>query len=80
MLLIGYIVLMAVPLFVVIGSPSISTGTTVAVYAAGIIADTIVFIVLVAVTLGYASRASRGQLFAIPLISTVTDRLFRLRR
>ena len=79
-LLIGYMVLMAIPLLVVIGSPSISTGATVAVYAAGIIADTIALIVLVVLTLSYANRAARGQLFAIPLISTMADRLFRLRR
>jgi uncharacterized membrane protein len=76
----AYVVLLAVPLFVVIGVPSISTGTTVLVYTIGIAADLVVFVALVAATLACASRASRGELFSIPVVSSITDRVFRLRR
>ncbi len=77
---IAYVALLSVPLVIVIVAPSISTGATVLVYAIGLIADIVVFVALVAATLAYASRASRGQLFSIPLVSALTDRLFRLRR
>ncbi len=76
----GFVLLMALPLLIVIAVPSISTGTTVALYAAGILADLIAFVTLVVLTIVYASRASRGELFSIPLVSALTDRAFRLRR
>ncbi len=77
---VAYIVLLAIPLVIVIGSPSISTGATVGIYAAGLAADLIVFVVLLVATLGYASKAARGELFSIPLVSAIADRVFRLRR
>jgi uncharacterized membrane protein len=77
---VAYVALLAVPLFIVIGVPSISTGATVVVYAIGLLADLVAFVALVAVTLGCASRASRGELFAIPVVSAIADRVFRLRR
>jgi uncharacterized membrane protein len=76
----GYLLLMAVPLLIVIAAPAISTATTVAVYAGGILADVIAFVVLVVLTVVYSSRASRGELFSIPLVSAFADRAFRLRR
>jgi hypothetical protein len=74
------LVLFALPLIVVIGWPSISTAATVWVYAAGIALDAVAFVVFVARSLSYAGRASRGELFSIPLVSALADRLFRLRR
>ncbi len=73
-------VLFALPLIVVIGWPSISTADTVWVYAAGIVIDVVAFVVFVARSLSYAGRASRGELFSIPFVSALTDRIFRLRR
>ncbi len=77
---IAYVALLAVPLAIVIGVPSISTGATVLVYAIGLIVDVVAFAALVGATVAYASKASRGQLFSIPLVSAITDRIFRLRR
>jgi len=77
---VAYLILLAVPLFIVIGVPSISTGATVLVYAIGLGVDLIAFVALVALTLACAGRASRGELFAIPVVSALTDRVFRLRR
>jgi uncharacterized membrane protein len=74
------LVLFALPLIVVIGWPAISTGATVWVYAAGIVLDIVAFVVFVARSLAYASRATRGELFAIPVVSALADRIFRLRR
>ena len=77
---VAYVVLLALPLIVVIGVPSISTGTTVALYAAGLAVDVIAFVGLAALTVAYASKAARGELFSIPVVSAITDRVFRLRR
>ncbi len=76
----GYLVLLALPLIIVIGDASISTGATVAVYAVGLVVDLVVLGALVAVTFAYANKAARGELFSIPVVSALTDRLFRLRR
>jgi hypothetical protein len=43
---IGFIIVMALPLLVVIGDAGISTGMTVGLYTAGLLLDAIVFIVL----------------------------------
>ena len=53
------------------------TGTTVAVYSGGLVADVLVFFALAALSLSYASKAARGELFTIPLVGALADRLFR---
>jgi uncharacterized membrane protein len=77
---IGYLVLLAIPLVIVIVDPGISTGATVGVYAAGLAIDAIVFIVLAVFAFTCAARAGRGELFTIPIVSALADRLFTLRR
>ncbi len=68
------------PLVVVVTFPNVSTATTVAVYALGLIVDLIVALAALAITLRYSARASRGELFAIPLITPLVDRLFPVSR
>jgi uncharacterized membrane protein len=77
---IAYLIVLAIPLAIVIGFSSISTGATVLVYGIGLTVDLIVFVALVALTLGYSSRAARGELFSIPVVSALADRVFRLHR
>jgi uncharacterized membrane protein len=76
----GYLVLMALPLIAIIADPGISTGTTVLVYAVGLGLDAVVFVALVASAFSFAARAGRGELFTIPLVSPLADRLFTIRR
>lgn len=76
----GYLVLMGLPLVAVIADPGISTGLTVTVYTVGLALDAIVFIVLAVLACSYAARAGRGELFTIPVISAIADRLFTIRR
>ncbi len=71
---------LALPLLIVIFNAGISTGTTVAVYAAGIALDLLFAIVLAVLAFTYAARAARGELFTIPLVSALADRIFTLRR
>jgi hypothetical protein len=77
---IGYVVLLALPLLVVIADAGISTGMTVWIYTAGLALDAIVFVVLTVLAFSYAARAGRGELFTIPLASTIADRVFTIRR
>ncbi|HYZ15550.1 MAG TPA: hypothetical protein VE591_04075 [Candidatus Acidoferrum sp.] len=76
----GYLVLLAFPLLVVIAVPAIGLGTVVWVYALGLAADLAVALFLFGLALSYRDRASRGELFSIPLVSALVDRLFRLER
>jgi len=77
---IGYMVLLALPLIVVISDAGISTGMTVWIYTAGLVLDAIVFVVLTVLAFSYAARAGRGELFTIPVISALADRLFTIHR
>jgi uncharacterized membrane protein len=76
---VGFVVLMALPLIVVIVDAGISTGATVAVYMAGLLLDAIVFVVLTVLAFSYSARAGRGELFTIPIVSALADRIFRVR-
>jgi uncharacterized membrane protein len=78
---IGYIVLMALPLLVVVfAGGGISTGTTIMVYTVGMLLDVIALIVMFILAFSYAARAARGELFTIPVVSTVADRVFTINR
>jgi hypothetical protein len=76
---IAFIVVLALPLLVVIGDPGISTGMTVGLYTAGLLLDAIVFIAVTVLAFSYAARASRGELFTIPVVSSLADRIFTIR-
>jgi uncharacterized membrane protein len=75
-----FIVILALPLIVVIAAPTISPETTVTLYATGLVVDLVVFLTLTGLTFVYAAKASRGELFAIPIVSALADRIFRLPR
>jgi uncharacterized membrane protein len=77
---IGYLIVMALPLIVVIGFSGISTGATVGLYAFGLLLDVVAFIALAVLAFSYAARAARGELFTIPLVSPAADRIFTIRR
>jgi hypothetical protein len=74
---VGYLILLALPMFIVIGDAEISTGLTVIVYTAGLLLDAIGFVALAYFAFSYGARASRGELFTIPLVSKIADRLFK---
>jgi uncharacterized membrane protein len=76
----GYLVLMALPLVVVIVDAGISTGLTVTLYTVGLALDAIAFVLFAVRAFSYAARAGRGELFAIPLVAPIADRLFTIRR
>jgi uncharacterized membrane protein len=76
----AYVVLLALPLLVVIAVPGIALGTVVWVYALGLLADIVAALFLFGLAMSFRERATRGELFSIPLVSPLVDRLFRLER
>jgi uncharacterized membrane protein len=76
----GYLVLLALPLLIVLPITGISTGAVVWIYAVGLLADIVGAFVLLGLSLRYRERALRGELFAIPLVTPIADRVFRLDR
>ena len=78
---IGYLVLMAVPLLIVVmAGGGISTGVTVSVYYAGMLLDLVAFIMVTVWAFSYSARAARGELFTIPVVSGIADRVFTINR
>ncbi len=77
--LIGYALVLALPLLITSLVPSISTGTTITIYAIGLVVDAIVLALLFALGVRFYGRAKRGGLFAIPLVTPIVDRLLPVR-
>jgi hypothetical protein len=79
---VAYVVLLALPLVLILAIPPLaaSTGAIVVVYAIGLLADIIGAFVLLGLSLGFRERALRGELFTIPYVTALADRLFRIAR
>jgi uncharacterized membrane protein len=79
---VGYLVLLALPLLLLIVIPPLASSTTavVVLYALGILADVVGAFMLMGLSLSYRERALRGELFAIPYVTPLADRVFRLER
>jgi|HubBroStandDraft_1064217.scaffolds.fasta_scaffold15913_2 hypothetical protein len=76
----AYLVLLALPLLVVIAFPGIDTPLAVVwLYGLGLVADLVGAVVLLSLALNYRARCRRGELFTIPLVTPIADRLFRFR-
>jgi uncharacterized membrane protein len=73
----GYLVVLALPLLIVLVVPAASTTLVVWLYLVGIVADVAAAVYLFARALGYRQRALRGELFSIPLVTPIADRLAR---
>ncbi len=71
------IVVLALPLLAVILVPALTTGATVWIYTIGFVADVAGAVSLFITASGYARRARRGELFAIPFVTPIVDRFFR---
>lgn len=76
----GYVLVLALPLLVVILVPEITTGGTVILYGVALVVDLIAGLALFIVATRYYGQALRGELFSVPLVSGLVDRWFRLER
>ena len=79
---VAYLVLLALPLLILIAIPPLAGSLTgvVWLYAVGLLADIIGAFVLVGLTLSYRERTLRGELFSIPYVTPIADRVFRIER
>jgi uncharacterized membrane protein len=74
----AYLLLLALPLLIVIAVPEISSSLIVALYALGLLADFLGGIFLFGLALYYSGKAGRGELFRIPLVGAIADRVMRV--
>lgn len=76
----GYVLLLALPLLIVAAIPDVTTRMVVIVYSTGIVLDVLAAFVLFGFAVYYAGKASRGEMFAIPLVTAIADRFVRRKR
>ncbi len=78
----AYVVLLALPFLIYVTIPPLAGSLTavVWVYALGLLADIVGAFVLMGLGLSYRERALRGELFAIPFVTPIADRMFRIAR
>ena len=78
----AYVVLLALPLVLILAIPPVtaSTGAIVIIYSIGLLADIIGAFVLLGLSLSFRERALRGELFSIPYVTPLADRVFRIAR
>ena len=76
----AYVVLMALPLIIVLLIPGVGTTAVVWLYALGLLADFAGAIAWFVVSMRLRERALRGELFAIPYVTRLADRLLPLER
>ena len=73
----GYFVLLAVPFIIAVSYGALlGTSGTIWLYGCCFMLDIVVALILMIGTIRYSLRARRGDLFTIPLVSTMSDRLF----
>ena len=77
---IAYVVLLALPLLIVIAFPGLGTGAVVWLYAVGLLADLVGAFFWLGLALSYRDRTAKGELFAIPFVTPIADRVFRIER
>ena len=73
----GYLVVLALPFLIVLFWPAPSITQIVWLYGIGLVADIVAAMLLFGRSLGYRARALRGELFSIPFVTPIADRLQR---
>ncbi len=76
---VGYAIVLALPLVITTLIPAISTGATIVIYGVGLAVDVVALFMLFGLAFRYYALARRGSLFGIPLVTTIVDRFFRVR-
>lgn len=76
----GLFALLALPLALVLALGGPPATQTIQIYVVALILDTAYFIAACVVVIRAALRASRGELFMIPIITPLSERLFAKRR
>jgi uncharacterized membrane protein len=75
-----FLAALALPLILIVAWTGIGTRATIVLYSIGIAVDLVVGASLAIVSIVYAARASKGELFAIPVVTRLCDRFFPIAR
>ena len=67
---------LALPLGIVLALGGPAASVTIAIYMVALIVDFIVFSAAAALLIWCAMRASRGQLFSVPYVTRLSERIF----
>ena len=70
---------LALPLGIVLALGGPGDGPTIVIYVVAMVLDFVVFVAAAWVSIWCALRASRGELFSLPIVTQLAERLF-LRR
>ena len=76
----AFLIALALPLIVILAIPQFGTRGTIVLYSIGLAVDLVVGAGLVLLSFVFAARASNGELFAIPVVTRVCDRVFPIAR
>ncbi len=76
---VAFFVLLCIPPLISIGSASLDTHGTIVVYAIALPLDVAYALLAFGYAVRCAARANRSELFAIPFVSPIADRLFAKR-
>jgi uncharacterized membrane protein len=72
---IAYLIVLALPLLLVIAIPGISATAVIWLYALGLLGDIVGALFLFGYSMSLRERTLRGELFAIPLVTPIADRM-----
>ncbi|MGH7661957.1 MAG: hypothetical protein ACRENA_13725 [Vulcanimicrobiaceae bacterium] len=75
-----FLVALALPLGIVLALAGPGDGPTIAIYVVAMVLDVVVLAAAACVSIWCALRASRGELFMIPIVTPLSERLFARRR
>lgn len=76
----GFLIALTLPLLLIIAVPGLGTHATIVLYSIGLAIDLVVGASLLLLSVVYAARASKGELFAIPVVTRLCDRFMPIAR
>ena len=72
--------LMVLPLAIVFGGGGLGDTNTIRIYTVALVLDFVVLVAGISASVYAAVRASRGEIVTLPLVTSLSERLFRPRR
>lgn len=72
----AFLAAFSLPLGIVFALGGPAAGVTIAIYAVALVADLAIFAAVATLLIWCAMRASRGQLFSVPYVTRLSERIF----
>lgn len=74
------LLVLSIPLGLVLALGGPEAAVTIRIYAVALVLDAVVFGAALVLVVGAALRAARGEIFSLPLVTPLCERLFSVRR